>query len=543
MGDPGGDPAATLGSVAAGAHEPGRRQAIRAARPNPGEPIVVALWENVGRVPEGADVGHIPEGVTDSLGVAAYVRRVPLLRRSGGEAWKAIEALSLWPVPGDDPDRVAFVDILVDTDGDGVGDVNERLAGTSWTDPASTPGVSTIDVLALYNDGFRKWSRGYPQTRIQHLMTLTNALFTDSDTNIRLRTVGMRETELDERGTPSEEDLRELKELHGADLSVRFHFGEGLDCWGGGACANTTGGAMLRGHFEPRDWWEAKLLGDAPGTTTAHELGHVLGLVHAPRQGQAEGVFRWSRGHYFDANWGTIMSYGSQFLGGVFADPNADCRGVPCGVPSDEVDGANAVKSLDLIRWQAAAHRAARPDADGDGVVDPADALPDDPTEYVDADGDGIGDNADPDDDNDGVADRDDAFPVDPGRWADASIDPFRDPALRAVVERALGKAPGAPISEADLRTLTALQAPWGGGIDDLTGPGARQEPGGPGPGRQSRRRPVPPRGPGTSSRRRSLVESRHQPPAARRPARPTPLERRPQPDLRPHALGGTAPA
>ncbi len=44
-------------------------------------------------------------------------------------------------------------------------------------------------------------------------------------------------------------------------------------------------------------------------------------------------------------------------------------------------------------------------DTDGDGVPDDEDAFPEDPTEWDDFDGDGIGDNGDPDDDNDEISD------------------------------------------------------------------------------------------------------------------------------------------
>jgi hypothetical protein len=46
------------------------------------------------------------------------------------------------------------------------------------------------------------------------------------------------------------------------------------------------------------------------------------------------------------------------------------------------------------------------PDSDSDGVIDPDDAFPFDGKEWSDADGDGIGDNADQDDDNDGMPDE-----------------------------------------------------------------------------------------------------------------------------------------
>ena len=69
-------------------------------------------------------------------------------------------------------------------------------------------------------------------------------------------------------------------------------------------------------------------------------------------------------------------------------------------------------------------------DDDNDGVVDIHDALPRDPTESVDTDGDGVGDNGDlcpldatDDTDGDLVCDGDDAFPADPDESADGDAD------------------------------------------------------------------------------------------------------------------------
>jgi len=75
-------------------------------------------------------------------------------------------------------------------------------------------------------------------------------------------------------------------------------------------------------------------------------------------------------------------------------------------------------------------------DSDVDGVPDTLDALDLDASEWLDTDGDTIGNNADPDDDNDGVVDSMDADPLDPaiGQYDDcvvnyvpngASIDDF----------------------------------------------------------------------------------------------------------------------
>lgn len=54
-------------------------------------------------------------------------------------------------------------------------------------------------------------------------------------------------------------------------------------------------------------------------------------------------------------------------------------------------------------------------DTDMDGADDGKDAFPINPTEWVDTDGDNIGNNADEDDENDGLPDNDDEFPLNKG--------------------------------------------------------------------------------------------------------------------------------
>jgi hypothetical protein len=62
-------------------------------------------------------------------------------------------------------------------------------------------------------------------------------------------------------------------------------------------------------------------------------------------------------------------------------------------------------------------------DRDGDGVLNNADAFPDDAEESVDTDGDGIGNNSDDDIDGDGVLNDDDAFPLNAGETTDTDDD------------------------------------------------------------------------------------------------------------------------
>ena len=68
-------------------------------------------------------------------------------------------------------------------------------------------------------------------------------------------------------------------------------------------------------------------------------------------------------------------------------------------------------------------------DDDGDGVNDPQDAFPLNPSEQFDTDHDGIGNNTDPDDDNDGYADTIDAFPFSVNENKDSDNDGIGDQA------------------------------------------------------------------------------------------------------------------
>ncbi len=74
---------------------------------------------------------------------------------------------------------------------------------------------------------------------------------------------------------------------------------------------------------------------------------------------------------------------------------------------SDSTDNVSLSPfSIDVIAY-------VQKDSDGDGVLDHLDAFPNDSNEWLDTDGDLIGNNSDQDDDNDGITDQHDGFPLD----------------------------------------------------------------------------------------------------------------------------------
>ncbi|MEL0215191.1 MAG: heparin lyase I family protein, partial [Burkholderiaceae bacterium] len=76
----------------------------------------------------------------------------------------------------------------------------------------------------------------------------------------------------------------------------------------------------------------------------------------------------------------------------------------------DNVEMSNKIHES-VESWVTTAQRLDA-DSDSDGFVDASDAFPNDPLEWIDTDGDGIGNNTDTDDDGDGLADSVDNCPM-----------------------------------------------------------------------------------------------------------------------------------
>lgn len=334
---------------------------------------------------------------------------------------------------------------LLDSDLDGIADLNETMLGTDPFDEASVPPIPIIDVLVVHeNFGFEQLL-STPEVYFSHVLAVTDYIFEKSNNPVKFRAVGLIGPErvptlVNEPEIPP--DVRQsLYGEFGFDILAVFRdFSPNL-C----GFAEDIAGLWNRGFVHPNHIDIYTEIFRAPGTcpieVTAHEFGHLMGLGHSYVQ-ESVGTFYWSRGHGVRGEFGTVMTYSeSAYLArsvDVFSNPRLNCADKQCGVShtkSNHEFSADSALTLNIIKYQIARNGTplnsfdfdgdgvgiaddAFPidpdettDSDGDGYGDNQDVFPHDPLNWIDTDGDGFGDNTDPDIDNDGLLNADDPYP------------------------------------------------------------------------------------------------------------------------------------
>ena len=282
-------------------------------------------------------------------------------------------------------------DVLTDTDGDGISDFNENLAGTNPNDMSSLSTLdSIIDVAFLYTKAFTAdISRlNQPQPYIDDLLSGVNSIYGDvSETGIQFRAVHYQEllyenpdatlrwnsvTDLmNQYGTPGKNQWtisENIRAMSGADLVVILDGQAGEDEFSGLA-AGTFGSKGYFANNSRRTVVMHTTNFNEEESTLAHELGHVFGLAHGARQ-TGEGIFGWARGYGVDNEFATIMAYSGLYnvtpytdLTKRFSNPRSmACEGLACGVDkADPENGADAVSALQATRYQVEAFAPTRP--------------------------------------------------------------------------------------------------------------------------------------------------------------------------------------
>ena len=119
--------------------------------------------------------------------------------------------------------NLSNMNLLIDTDSDGVNDFNEELEATDPNDPEDYPAAPVIDVLLLYTPDAMDFYNAEPNFQLAHTLAETEFLFETSGSPVEFRTVGLLDSNDVPQLTSEETNSRRTKRNLAAEISTRHH--------------------------------------------------------------------------------------------------------------------------------------------------------------------------------------------------------------------------------------------------------------------------------------------------------------------------------
>jgi len=212
-----------------------------------------------------------------------------------------------------------------------------------------TSGKTEIEILALYSDKANQNKDA--ETKIIHNLFVANKVNNDSGVNIYYKLVKAEQYQMNET-QESEEFLIEFSQNQDVIKKRNEAKADLVLVYRTYANDNLCGIGFFSMDLNEK-YGFSNIAIDCDEYTTAHELGHNLGLGHSHIQKQ-EGVFPYSVGYGVDKKFSTIMAYSESFhteqKAYIYSNPNKDCFGESCGIEEGESGQADATKSLNITK-------------------------------------------------------------------------------------------------------------------------------------------------------------------------------------------------
>ena len=253
---------------------------------------------------------------------------------------------------------------------------------------------NTVDVLAIYSDGANNKYNGDAESRIRHLISVTNNIYKDSNVDIQLNLVHMQQYDMDDSARSNtilgqirrDQTIQALRDEHGADEVVIYR-----PYAGDGACGVAYRTGAKASH---QAYAYAHVSINCGDYVTAHEVGHNMGLGHSAAQ-NSSGAYPYGRGYGVNGEFTTVMAYSSAYNTRKkiyqHSDPDALCAGLKCGAEPSTEGEAHAVLALNNAASTIAAFRDSKGGGGDDGNDSGDDGSTDTPSENLIVNGDNTG--------------------------------------------------------------------------------------------------------------------------------------------------------